>query len=292
LFRPEEKHPRFIWFELILQDAGHLGAFLMPDKEAEREALGLTKCEESSIGQNVRRNDIFDRELNCTITLRSREHDGEELEEFLSNDAQANENLLGILEQPVSPFVDHFSEPIIAYGTNKILGQIPYVPRGVDLTPTHLRHITEYYNLASWGGYMPVEEGVKKKLGVKRRIRKLQLQIKLSAGDKNFVTGVSINSDGDMYVDGYPRYEAVQLSASDQFFLKEATDVTKLIGLPMVIQRRSDSQSISKWFLRTYIPNNITPWKNTTATFLKICCQPERVDDLPAYAWGVAPGQW
>jgi hypothetical protein len=114
LFRPEEKHSRFIWLKLILHDYRYLGPYLTPDEKASDDALALSKDEESSFDRSFSRNDILNRELNYTIKLGSRGHGEEELEECLSNDAQANDNLLSILEQPVSPFVYYFSDPIMA----------------------------------------------------------------------------------------------------------------------------------------------------------------------------------
>jgi hypothetical protein len=117
------------------------------------------------------------------------------------------------------------------------------------------------------------------------------LKYKLLDRNELMVTRLHIHCDGDVF-DGSPRYEAFPTPISWPTFYQDATDVSTLIGLPVVVWRDTTRNILRMCKRRTDIPDGMTPWKNTAATFLNVGCQPERDKDLPKYGWGVVSPEW
>ena len=264
-FHPDEGAPRFVWLKTMTEDGeyGHPCLAACPgalaannEKETESgEEIGMTDMK-------IRRNHALARRLPYNLFLSYREN-------FLHDGSTHNMAIDKIID-PNSPHLHAWRGPMIAYGTDAF-DDVPFSQDpsySQDLGPSDLRIIahklnTYYFKYA----ISPTIEDIKEEL--------------------SSVVGVRINCDGDVEVEGRPRYEPMELPAYRSFF-HAATDVSKHIELPFVVQRIPGS--VAKWKKRPDTPSGNTSWVNVAGTFLNIGCKPERADT--GFNWGLAPPEW
>lgn len=98
----------------------------------------------------------------------------------------------------------------------------------------------------------------------------------------NNFQAVQINSTGDMWLHGRPKYEYVQVLRSDIDAMDISSfstfDIADLIGIPLYAGRVHDP--------KMGLPISGLPTGNRAATFLTLCCDPA------SGAWGRAPKEW
>jgi len=213
-FHPDEGAPRFVWLKTMTKDGeyGHPCLAACPgalaannEKETESEEdIGMADMK-------IRYNHALVRRLPYNLFLSYREN-------FLHDGSTHNMAIDKIIDSH-SPHLHAWRGPMIAYGTDAF-DDVPFSQDpsySQDLGPSDLRVIAHklntYYFKYAIG---PTIEDIKEEL--------------------SSVVGVRINCDGDVEVEGRPRYEPMELPAYRSFF-HAATDISEHIELPIVVQR-------------------------------------------------------
>lgn len=160
---------------------------------------------------------------------------------------------------------------MIAYGTD-VFDDVPhsYDPSySQDLGPCDLRILAHWLNTY----YL--------KNGNLRTIEDLQPEL-------SKVVGVRIHCNGDVDTDGRPRFEPIELPAFHYIFEQTATDVSKHIAIPLVVQRIPGS--VKKWQKHSESSSSKFSWVNTAGTFLHIGYKPQSKQS--GFDWGFASPEW
>ncbi|KAL1795214.1 hypothetical protein ACET3X_007030 [Alternaria dauci] len=266
-FHPDEDAPRFIWLK-TKDKMGSDGDSYLGICPGALAAISKKEAESGEFihmeNATIRYNHALARLLPYTLFLSYREnfpHDG-------STHNKASDKIVDLS----SAHLHDWRGPMIAYGTD-VFDDIPhsYDPSySQDLGPSDLRIVAHWLNT-----YYFSPENL-------RTIENLKSEL-------TSVVGVRINCDGDVDIGGRPRYEHIELPAFHYIFQQTATDVSKHISLPIVVQRISGS--VEKWQKRLETSPNKFPWVNTAGTFLNIGCKPQ-LKEISGFDWGLAPLKW
>ena len=266
-FHYDEGAPRFVWLRTCTV-AGDEYPWLMTFPEAlttineeEADSEEFPRMTKDEICHNY----ALARRLPYNIVVSSRDN-------FLNDGSTHNKASNKIIDF-YSRHLHEWRGPMIAHGTdvyddNPLRREPSY---SQDLGPSDLKIIAHWLNTYLYKPHTPPN------------IKSIQQEFRA-------VSGVRINCDGDVEVDGRPRYEPMELPAYHRLFNQAATDISKHVQLPIVIQRIP--RSVTHWKKRSDT-GNTAPWVNRAATFLNRACQPEREEtgDLD-YIWGFAHADW
>ena len=265
-FHPDEDAPRFIWLK-TKDEMGEYGCSYLSVFPGPLAAINKMESESGEFihmtNTQIRHNYALARLLPYTLFLSSREdflHDG-------STHNKASDKIVDLN----SVHLHDWRGPMIAYGTD-VFDDVPhsYNPsHSQDLGPCGLRILAHWINTY----YL--------KYGNLRTIEDLQPEL-------SNVVGVRINCNGDVDTDGLPHYEPIELPAFHRIFEQTATDVSKHIAIPLVVQRIPGS--VKKWQKHSESSSSKFPWVNTAGTFLNIGCKPQ--SKRSGFDWGFAPPEW
>jgi hypothetical protein len=245
-------------------------------------------------------NELLDRRLDHNIYIRYRDN-------FVNDGSQFNESVCRIADHS-SRYLYPWGGPIVAHGVNNSASM-------VDLVPSDLRHIADYFNTFNYEKEKQADEANRldndsssdsdldldvpeliarpslyDEFKERRSLCKDAMEDEIAIETGTAITVVRINCDADVEVDLRPRFESSQITPSNTTFTQEATDISKHISLPIFVRRIPGSADT--WATRTDHPSGMVPWVNVAGTFLYRGCQPEREDDWPKYGWAFAPGEW
>ncbi|KAF2252904.1 hypothetical protein BU26DRAFT_515324 [Trematosphaeria pertusa] len=280
-FHPDEDVPRFVWLKCervvpTYQDVLAGGYLATNEGEAQPDVFISTNS------HPIGRNRALGRNLKHTIELEFREA-------FLYDGSKPNKAILKIVDRS-SKYLHNWKGPILAYGTDLVHfpSSDPNPHYGVDLTPVDLKHLSDY--LSTYLCPDPFDDSEV------QQERKARHNVLKAAFKEEMVLGVRINCDGDVKVDGRPKYEGIKLPISHPIFGQDPVDISDQVGLSILVRRVPDS--VEGWARRPDHGGFRRPWVNQAATFLHRDLNPnaERVKFHIEYTcftgFGMAPIEW
>ncbi|KAI0902825.1 hypothetical protein F4823DRAFT_620807 [Ustulina deusta] len=256
LFPVDQRQPKLIWLHCEWKE---------PEDEYDRRwqhANAEPFLNDYGHEVPIQYNGVLARRLSNIVCVKYRDT-------FLIDGSARNNSIASITATRVGYHHD-WRGPIIAYG--KVGPSLdPEECRDVDMND--FRHIADHF--VSYGSDLT---SVPTALPINCRT----------------VKGVKINCLGDQKMLNKPHFEKIELSTADVIFRDhETSPIAQRIGLPILTKRCFPHPN----WANAQDPEmfgNESPYNNQDATFLHLCIDPEKKDDLSrgVLGWGWAPSQW
>jgi hypothetical protein len=213
LLDPAKKVPEWVWLEMEhIDDDCYDCPFIHPQAESLKGYLDeRTKAKPGSDsihdrGSWLTYNKVKGRKLGHTIEIDYRDN-------FLKDGSEQNAAIDSIIDR-TSQYLHDWRGPIVAFGTDYKDSVRNAATSSVDLTPSDLRHVADYFN----GYYFDVQANDVKDLAEEFKnmhmTRKSALEGLIGKEGEVMVDGLRINCDGDVKVDHRAKYVSCKIPGS------------------------------------------------------------------------------